>query len=156
MNHIERVLELRQVLSDDFDLAVLIRKLDEDLLNRYPADEIFGLDFNDPKIKEVSFVVAYLDENPVGCGAIRPLDQESIELKRFFVDEAFRQQGIAKQILVELEIMAKKRGFSSIRLEAGAAQPEAISFYKKHGYIEIDRYGEYEDSEFSLCYEKRI
>ncbi|BBH19344.1 N-acetyltransferase [Paenibacillus baekrokdamisoli] len=149
-------IQLRQVMPDHADLAALIQKLDADLLNRYPEGEIFGLNFDDPKINEVEFLVAYSDEVPVGCGAIRPLDHESTELKRFFVEQAFRQQGIAKQILIELETRAKELGFKSIKLEAGAPQPEAIRFYKKHGYYEIDRYGEYVTCESSLCYEKRI
>ncbi|CAG7606886.1 hypothetical protein PAESOLCIP111_00902 [Paenibacillus solanacearum] len=35
-------------------------------------------------------------------------------------------------------------------------QPEAIRFYRKHGYKEIDRFGAYVDCEASLCYEKHI
>ena len=37
-----------------------------------------------------------------------------------------------------------------IRLEAGAPQPEAIAFYKKHGYYEIEKFGEYVECESSF------
>ncbi|OBZ17042.1 GNAT family N-acetyltransferase [Bacillus sp. FJAT-26390] len=147
---------LNVVTPQNEDLQMLIRKLDEDLLERYPAEEIFGLDFTDEKVKDILFLVAYDNEIPVGCGAIRPLDEESTELKRFFVDESYRNRGIAKQILFELEAKAKAMHFRSIKLEAGEAQPEALSFYRKHGYSLIDRFGIYVDSESSVCYEKQL
>jgi putative acetyltransferase len=46
--------------------------------------------------------------------------------------------------------------YQFIRLEAGAPQPEALHFYKKHDYYEIDRYGEYVACDSSLCFEKRL
>lgn len=58
------------------------------------------------------------------------------------------------QILTKLESIAREMAYVAIKLETGDQQPEAISFYKKHGFIEIDRYGEYVDCESSLCYEK--
>jgi GNAT superfamily N-acetyltransferase len=149
-------LKLVDAAADNTDLARLIKKLDEDLLTRYPADEIFGVDFDDPKINEVVFVIAYSGEIPVGCGAIRPIDDDSTELKRFYVEREYRNKGIAKQILSALEAKAKERGFNRIKLEAGAKQPEALNFYIKQGYYEIDKFGEYIECESSLCYEKRI
>ncbi|QYR23498.1 GNAT family N-acetyltransferase [Paenibacillus sp. sptzw28] len=151
-----RELKLVDAAPDNTDLARLIKKLDEDLLQRYPADEIFGVDFDDPNINEVAFIIAYSGEIPVGCGAIRPIDDDSTELKRFFVEREYRNKGIAKQILSALEAKAKGLGFNCIRLEAGTKQPEALSFYIKHGYYEIDKFGEYIECESSLCYEKRI
>ncbi|CAM3926466.1 GNAT family N-acetyltransferase [Paenibacillus alkaliterrae] len=122
----------------------------------YPADEIFGVDFEDLKINEIVFIVAYLNDTPVGCGAIRPIDQESTELKRFFVEEAYRNKGIAKMILIELEARAREAKYKSIKLETGEEQVEAVSFYKKNGYYPTEKFGEYVDSETSRCYEKRF
>jgi putative acetyltransferase len=77
-------------------------------------------------------------------------------LKRFFVASDFRRKGIAQQILNSLETKAKKLNFKSIKLETGAKQYEAVNFYKKHGYVEIDRFGFYIDCELSLCFEKQL
>ncbi|MFX3632394.1 MAG: GNAT family N-acetyltransferase [Candidatus Pristimantibacillus sp.] len=148
--------EIVQVTHNDTDLHALINKLDEDLFQRYPEDEVFALDFNDPDIKDIVFLVAYFAGVPVGCGAIRPLDDTYVELKRFYVDPTFRRQGIAAAILTNLETTANDRKFKYIRLEAGAPQPEALRFYMKHGYYAIDRYGEYVNCESSLCYEKKL
>ncbi|NIK69503.1 GNAT family N-acetyltransferase [Paenibacillus sp. BK720] len=147
--------EIIQVTHDNKDLHELIRKLDEDLAERYSnPDDVFTVDFSDPKVKDMIFMVAYLGGTPVGCGAIRPLDEESVELKRFYVDPGFRRQGIAGAVLSALEDQAVAMNRRVMRLEAGAPQPEALRFYASKGYYEIDRFGEYADCESSLCYEK--
>jgi putative acetyltransferase len=149
-------IELRTVGPDNWDLHQLIAKLDEELLERYPKQGIFGLDFNDPKVKEVTFVIAYLRETPVGCGAIRPLDSDCAELKRFYVDPGYRNQGIASRILIFLEHTAQAFGYHRIRLETGPKQPEAIRLYEKNGYYPIELFGEYIGCEHSLCFEKML
>ncbi|MFC5653412.1 GNAT family N-acetyltransferase [Paenibacillus solisilvae] len=149
-------LMIAEVAHDDVNLHRLIDKLDEDLLQRYPAEEVFVLDFSDPAIKNVVFMVAYSGETAIGCGAIKPLDETFMELKRFYVEPQFRKNGVAGEILQKLEAKAKEKKAAYIRLETGAPQPEAIGFYKKHGYYEIEKYGEYVDCESSLCYEKSL
>jgi GNAT superfamily N-acetyltransferase len=156
MSGMKNVIQLEIVHHTSSDLKGLITKLDEELYQRYPADQVHVVDFTDPKIAEIVFVVAYLDGIPVGCGAIRPIDTEVTELKRFYVELAHRQQGIAKRILVFLESQAKTLQFKTIVLETGTEQPEAVSFYEKHGFLAIEKFGEYVDCESSLCYEKAV
>lgn len=138
------------------DLQELIAKLDDYLSTLYPAEGIFGLDLADPKVNETLFVVAYHDGQPVGCGAIRPLDAESVEIKRFFVDVPYRNRGVASRILLFLEEQAKTRGYRFSRLETGEPQKESVHFYKKLGYTQIEPFGEYIGCEYSLCFEKSL
>ncbi|WP_084134597.1 GNAT family N-acetyltransferase [Paenibacillus harenae] len=145
-----------QVTPQNEHLHRLIAKLDQYLLTLYPPEDIFGLDFADPKLGDVVFMVAYWEGLPVGCGAIRPLDQGSVELKRFFVDESYRNKGIAGALLTTLEARAAALGYRCVKLETGEALREAVGFYKKNGYRLIDRFGEYADSETSLCFGKAL
>jgi putative acetyltransferase len=46
--------------------------------------------------------------------------------------------------------------YSTIKLETGVLQPEAIAFYKRFGYDEIERFGIYVDCEQSICLEKSL
>lgn len=137
-------------------LHQLIRNLDEELLERYPPEEIFTLDFNDPHVRDISFAVAYLDDTPVGCGAIRPLEGKEAELKRFFVERQHRGSGAAALILRHLEENALRNGFRIIKLETGPEQPESLRFYAKNGYYEIPRFGPYAECPSSMCFEKRL
>ncbi|ANF96129.1 GNAT family N-acetyltransferase [Paenibacillus bovis] len=141
------------VQASDKDLHQLIKELDAYLMECYPAESIYGLDLDDP----ASFMIAYDKEGlPVGCGAIRALDKHHTELKRFYVRSSHRRQGIASRLLQALEEQAREAGFQIIRLETGAAQPEAIAFYQRYGYEQIERFGIYVDDESSLCYEKKL
>ncbi|BBI34497.1 GNAT family N-acetyltransferase [Cohnella abietis] len=151
-------INIRQVdANNNADLLNLIEKLDQYLFERYPADEVFVIDFTDSSsISDTIFMIAYDDERPVGCGAIRPIESNVIELKRFYVEPEYRKQGIAGKILNQLEEKGRDLNYSILRLEAGEQQPEAIHFYKKHGYYEIERYGEYVNCESSLCFEKQL
>jgi SAM-dependent methyltransferase/GNAT superfamily N-acetyltransferase len=149
-------IELRTVVSDHLDLHELIAKLDRDISERYPKQGIFGIDFHGPNINEVVFIIAYVDGLPAGCGAIRPLNSDCVELKRFFVDKEYRNTGIASKMLTFLENKARELGYRQIKLETGPKQPEAINLYKKFGYREIERFGEYIHSEDSLCFAKEL
>lgn len=101
-------------------------------------------------------VVAWVNGDAVACGVLRPLEPGVGEIKRMFVDNANRRQGLARRILGELEALAPKLGFSLIRLETGTRQPEAIALYQGSGYQPIDAYGEYVGDRFSVCFEKHL
>ncbi|MBM2622537.1 GNAT family N-acetyltransferase [Actinoplanes sp. LDG1-06] len=93
---------------------------------------------------------------PLGCGALRRLDATSAEIKRMYVIPAARGNGTATTILRALEAAALTRGWTTMRLETGTAQPDAIRFYEREGYQPIPLYGVYVGSEISLCYERTL
>ncbi len=149
-------IKIRTVTPSNPDLHLLIERLDAYLATIYPPEEIFTLDFQSPAVAETTFAIAYADETPAGCGAIRPIADDAVELKRFYVDTPFRNQGVAARILSHLERIALERGYPVLRLETGIHQLEAIAFYRKHGYHEIAPYGEYAGCPSSVCFEKKL
>ncbi|KAA9007543.1 GNAT family N-acetyltransferase [Paenibacillus spiritus] len=152
----ERTLRLEPVPPEHPDLSRLIARLDVYLSGLYPPEEIFAVDFQNPSVQRMFFLVAYLGNEPVGCGAFKRLDDGCGELKRFYVEPGHRNQGIARALLERLEQAALGSGCSVMRLETGEPQAEAVGFYRKHGYLPIDRYGEYVDCPSSLCMEKLL
>ena len=102
------------------------------------------------------FLVARLGDEPVGCGALRPYDDGRIELKRMYVRPAYRGRGLSRAILAALEDEARAEGATTVILETGDRQAEAIALYERHGYESIPKYGPYVESAISLCYEKRL
>lgn len=148
--------EIRKVNRLNKDLRLLTNALDEELLTLYPAEGIFGLDLSDPSLDSAIFTVAYVDKKAVGCGAIKRLDENAVELKRFYVMPEYRKRGVASEILKYLQNEAAALGYELIKLETGPKQPEAIGLYKKFGYCEIELFGEYNRSEYSVCFEKII
>jgi len=141
--------------SDNKDFSLLVKLLDQDLLTRYGEQQTFFDQFNKlDKIKHV--VVAYINDIPVGCGAIKKYRDDCIEIKRMFVKEEHRGKGIAKRLLRELEFWATELDFNIGVLETGKSQPEAISLYKNCGYSIIDNYGQYIGVENSVCMSKEF
>jgi putative acetyltransferase len=102
------------------------------------------------------FLIARLGMEAVGCGALRRIDDATVEIKRMYVAPAGRRRGIARGILSELERRAAEFGYGAVRLETGDRQEEAIGLYDSAGYMRIAPYGAYVGCPFSVCYEKRI
>jgi len=137
------------------DFIKLVKLLDEELAIVDREDHSFYSQFN--KIDNIRYVVvAYEDEKPAGCGAIKEYDPETMEVKRMFVPTERRKKGIASAILSELENWAAELSFTKCILETGKRQPEAIGLYKKNGYKQIPNYGQYSGVENSVCFSKEI
>lgn len=102
------------------------------------------------------FLIALADGRPVGCGALRQLSPTSVEIKRMYVTPPSRGTGVATAILRALEAAALTRGWTTVRLETGTAQPDAIRFYEREGYKQIPLYGHYIGSTVSICYERTL
>jgi len=141
--------------SQNNDFVSLVKLLDEDLAIRDEEEHSFYDQYN--KIATIkNCVVAYNNNKPVGCGAIKLFDPFSIEVKRMYTLPESRGKGIASLILNELEQWAKEIGGKRFILETGKKQPEAIALYKKNGFRLVSNYGQYIGIENSLCFEKHI
>ena len=101
-------------------------------------------------------VVAYEDEKPVGCGALKEFAPDTMEVKRMYTLPEYRGKGIAKKILAELERWADEMSYAKCILETGKRQPEAIALYTKSRYKPIPNYGQYMGVENSVCFEKML
>lgn len=146
---------LKRTTSTDKDFQALVVLLDEDLAQRDGEDNAFYAQFNGI-IQLKHCVVYYLDDIPVACGAFKPFDETTIEVKRMFVLPGHRGKSIASKILNELEVWAKELSYSSSVLETGLRQPEAIALYKKNKYTIISNYPPYEYVENSVCFKKLL
>ncbi|MBZ5855559.1 GNAT family N-acetyltransferase [Flavihumibacter profundi] len=141
--------------SGNNDFQKLVTELDEDLAIRDGADHAFYAQFNKTAaIKQV--IVAYNNDLPAGCGAIREYSPGTMEVKRMYVPPAFRGKGIASRILKHLEDWCAELNYTKCILETGKNQPEAIALYKKNGYSIIPNYGQYKNIGNSVCFEKEL
>jgi GNAT superfamily N-acetyltransferase len=103
----------------------------------------------------VATVGAFDGDELVGHAALRPFE-DALEVKRVYVRADHRGQGISKQLMLELEAIARERGVTSLILQTGNRQTEAIALYEKLGYAQIDRFGAYEPVPFFLCFGKTL
>ena len=83
------------------------------------------------------FLVARLDGQPVGCGALKTLEEGIGTIKRMWIDESARGIGLGRHILFALEDQARQLGFHRLRLETNRVLTEAQSLYRRNGYEEV-------------------
>jgi GNAT superfamily N-acetyltransferase len=144
---------IKRTDSNNEDFIELVKQLDADLAKRDGDGHPFYAQFNKiDKIKHA--VIAYDNNKPVGCGAIKEFSRDIMEVKRMYTSPECRGKGIATQILDELEKWAIELSFGKCILETGKRQEEAVELYKKNGYKQIPNYGQYTGIENSLCFEK--
>ena len=134
----------------------LLAELDAELNLRYPGEPTNGVEADGFEDGGGCFVLARRGAAPAGCGAFRPADARTVEIKRMYVRQAHRGHGIAGRLLEALEGEARRRGFSRAVLETGTRQPEAIALYRRHGYQPIPNFGDYVDLAFSVCFGKSL
>ncbi|MGI4873702.1 MAG: GNAT family N-acetyltransferase [Janthinobacterium lividum] len=147
------MIRLTRTTSEDAGFQTLVRLLDQDLAERDGADHGFYAQYN--KIDLIRHaVVAYLHDEPAGCGAFKEYEPDAVEIKRMYVRPAHRQQGVAQAVLAELECWAAELGYTACVLETGKRQPEAIALYHRCGYLDTPNYGQYVGVENSICMQK--
>ena len=141
--------------STNLDFQELVKELDIDLAIRDGEEHSFFAQFNKiDLIKHV--VVAYINNEAVGCGAIKHYEDNTMEIKRMFVKPNNSGKGIATNVLKELENWTNELNYEKCILETGIKQPEAIALYKKNNYNQISNYGQYAEVESSVCFEKIV
>ncbi len=89
-----------------------------------------------------AFLVAYLRDEPVGCGAIKHHPEAPSEIKRMWVAESMRGLGIGRRLLATLERIAWDTGAGAVRLDTNRNLVEAIAMYRSAGYREIPRFSD--------------
>lgn len=147
------MIQITRTNSENEDFRELVKQLDAELKLRDGDDHEFYSQFN--KIDNIKYVIiAYDNDTPVGCGAIKEYSGDTMEIKRMFVPLIWRSQGIASIILAGLEYWAMELGYKKCILETGKNQTEAIQLYKKRDYAVIPNFGQYEHIVNSICFEK--
>jgi putative acetyltransferase len=146
--------KLRRTTGKDDEFIALTRHLDAELRGIYGDAQAAYAPHN--LVDTETVVVATIDDVPVGCGCFKRFDDETVELKRFFVDPARRGAGIGRAVIVELEAWAKEHGYRAAVLETGVDQRAAIALYERAGYTRIPLYGPYVGMELSICMRKQL
>ena len=152
-------LDLRPSALSSPDVIRLITELNSELHATFPEPGANHFSLTDEQVRpgDGAFLVAYLDDVPVGCGAVRRIDESTAELKRMYVAPQVRGQGIGRALVQALEREARRLGVSKVVLETGTRLTAAIGLYEAMGYARIPLFGEYLASpETSLCFGKSL
>ena len=143
---------------DDADVRRLTTDQQLELRARYGGR---GEPGTPPSAGDVSVVLVARDDDgtALGCGALRALGDGVAEVKCMYVVPAARGRGVSKAVLAGLEDAARERGWTTLRLETGPLQPEALGLYTGAGYRPIGAFGAYAgapDADDSLFFERAL
>lgn len=94
--------------------------------------------------------LARSNDEAVGCVALRPLSDGTGEVKRMYVDSAWRGKGVGRALLETLIAHARALGYHHLRLGTLGDMSAARSLYRSLGFTPIERYraDEMVDTEF--------
>ena len=107
------------------------------------GDEV---DFHGLTPPDGDFLVVDLNGQALGCGALRrlplgdPIEPATAEIKRMWVSETLRGQGMGSRLLQALEDSARDLGIERIRLDTSKYLEAAVLLYRRAGYIEVLAY----------------
>ena len=153
--------EIRPLAPSDPRARRLIGMLDRLQLSLYPAESNHLDSVETLEREDVTFLVAFVDGEAVGCGAVKRVSPGCTsprygEIKRIYVDPDARGRGVGGALMDALESNLLALGIGIARLETGVRQPAALALYERRGYVRILPFGEYGDDPLSVFYEKRL
>jgi GNAT superfamily N-acetyltransferase len=85
-------------------------------------------------------IIAFSDEEPAGCVALRRIDDAVCEMKRLFVKPEHRRKGIGRALAEAVVDHARELGYASIRLDTLKSMVEANALYAALGFTECAPY----------------
>ncbi len=101
-------------------------------------------------------VIAYCGEQAVGCAGLRRYSDGEAEIKRLWVEPAFRRRHIAMALMDRVEEKAKRMGYRRLILQTRPIMPDAVALYTKRGYRQIPNYPPYDRLDGAICFAKEI
>ncbi len=115
------------------EVSALIGELDRELSENYSPEQRHGLQLDAIFQPHVRFFVARISGSAVGCGGVA-LFADFAEIKRMYVRNGSRGQGVADAIVAQLAAEALAAGLTLLRLETGMHSIAAIRFYRRCGF----------------------
>ncbi|MBM7805515.1 GNAT superfamily N-acetyltransferase [Geodermatophilus bullaregiensis] len=151
---------LRAVPYDDPVARALVARVQQEYVARYGGPDEAAVDPAEFVPPAGLFLVAEVGGVPAGCGAWRRHtegdDPTVAEVKRVYVEPAFRRRGLAQVLVAALEDSARRAGYRSVVLNSGDRQPEAIALYEGLGYGPVAGYGIYAGGPGAVFLGKRL
>jgi GNAT superfamily N-acetyltransferase len=154
------MIKIRQIQPDEIPLAKQLiyevahrvfqdaRTLEESIIYYESKGQMHDIDtleesyFNNHGV----FLVMTDEDQIIGTGAVRRIDDEVCELKRVWLLFEYHGKGLGYRMIQELLSFARAKCYSRMRLETDQVhQKRAFIFYQRLGFYEIPRYSDNED-----------
>jgi len=134
----------------------LLRQSDAFAASLYPPEHRHMIDLPELLAGNVRFFVARRSGSALGCMALVRTGPDKGELKRCFVTDAARGQGVGFKLLLAAEDAAREQAMRLIQLETGNLNQAALRLYRGNGFHERGPFGDYPDDGVSVFMEKTL
>jgi DNA-binding MarR family transcriptional regulator/GNAT superfamily N-acetyltransferase len=123
-------------------LARYFAELDQRFRSGFDPDAAGADDVDGMRPPGGAFVLVRNDDATIGCGGLHHVDRRTGEIKRMWIDPAWRGLGLGRRLLAHLEGLARERGRRRVILDTNETLAEAITMYERAGYHAIERYND--------------
>ena len=89
-------------------------------------------------------LLAFIGGHACGIGCLRRIGPDLGEIKRMYVEPAFRRVGAARAILMHLIRPADEARYKCMRLDSPDFMTAAHTLYRSCGFVDIEPYAESE------------
>ena len=148
-------------IEDNFDhpeVNQLLKKHFIELRDASPEGSAHVLDIPGLKVSSIKFWSLWYDNQLMGCGALKFLENNHGEFKSIRVHDNFRGKGFGIKIVNHLIEEAKKLEINRISIETGAGDffAPARKLFDKCGFKPCAPFAHYKDDTNSLYLSKLI
>ncbi len=136
---------VRGASPDDYPAALALMRayvasLDMDLSFQSVEEEFRSFPGKYAEPGGTVLVAVDCDGSICGCVALRKLEPLICEMKRLFVADSHKGQGIGRALVAALIAEGRKRGYRAMRLDTLVSMEAALSLYRSFDFKEIPPY----------------
>ena len=140
---------------DDLSDPRIVRFLEEhieDMKSVSPPESKHALDLESLQKPDVTFWTIWMENELLGCGALKELDARHGEIKSMRTSSLHRGKGVASKLLRYIVREAEKRGYRRLSLETGSMPffEPAQALYRKHGFERCSPFSNYKEDPNSV------
>ena len=84
----------------------------------------------------IFYVLEEKDGSIIGAYGLYPIDQQTCELRKMYLQHSYRGKGWGKFLLEHALSQARKLHFKKMTLETASVLKEAINLYESYGFVE--------------------
>lgn len=143
---------------ESHEIATLLQEHHQDMLKHSPEESVHALDLTALKAPDVTFWSVWLDNKLAGCGALKALSLDHVELKSMRTSNQHLRKGVAANLLTYLLAEAKTQGYKKMSLETGTAIAfaPAQKLYQRFGFNSCEPFSDYKEDPYSLFLSKSL
>lgn len=151
-------MEIRLDNLDSVEIANFLKEHIQEMKAVSPPESKHALDLERLRKPEITFWTVWDSDCIIGCGAIKELNVEHVEIKSMRTKDSYRGKGVASMLLQHILNEAKLRGYRRISLETGSLPffEPARNLYTKYGFKNCAPFAKYKEDPNSVFMTKDL